>query len=46
MDEDEIKERLDWLLCKYIPTMSSERRRSLIATLPLYLWSIYGGRPA
>lgn len=44
MDEATIKEQLDRLLRRSIPTMSSERRRSLIATLPLCLWSIYGGR--
>jgi hypothetical protein len=44
MDEDAIKEQLDRLLRKYIPTMNDARRRALIAVLPLYLWSVYGGR--
>lgn len=42
--EAEIKERLDQLLRTRIP--DEERRRSLIAAVPLYLWSIYGGRLA
>ncbi len=44
--EDEMIAQLDRLLRKHIPTMNDERRRALIAVLPLYLWSIYGGRPA
>jgi hypothetical protein len=45
LSEDEKIAQLDRLLRTYIPTMNAERRRALIAVLPLYLWSIYGGRP-
>ena len=42
MDEEKVKEQLDQILRKRIP--DDKRRRGLIAAVPLYLWSIYGGR--
>lgn len=44
MEEEKIKEQLDLLLRKYMPNVDDKRRHSLIAAVPLYLWSIYGGR--
>ena len=42
--EADIKAQLDRILRKHMPTLTDERRRALIAAVPLYLWSIYGGR--
>ena len=39
-------EHLDRILSKYLPKLPADRRRQLIATLPVYLWSVYGGRAA
>lgn len=42
LSEAQIIERLDPLLQEHFPAMTAERRQSLIASLPLFLWSIYG----
>ena len=39
------RDQLDQLLKTYMPDLSETRRRALIAAVPVYLWSIYGGRP-